>query len=139
MSVVAGTPSTDGPNARLVTTFPPRVTLTITALRCPVSIALRTTSAMADAVAPGGAAAGAGGAADATDGPASESAASTHPATRWRRPRATPYLLLGMTTTPLRGLGGCHSMCRSPRSPVNDQLPPDGTGLERSAAAVTGR
>src|SRR3954447_16838105 len=123
MSVVAGTPSTDGPNARLVTTFPPRVTLTITALRCTVSIALRTTSAMADAVAPGGVAAGVAGAADASDGSTSESATSTHPATRTRRPRATPYLFLGMTTTPLRGLGATRC-ARLPGARATDSLHP---------------
>src|SRR4051812_7282813 len=62
MSVVAGTPSMEVPKAWEIRTRSPWVTLTMTARRWSVSIALRTTSALADADASGEVA----GAADAT-------------------------------------------------------------------------
>src|SRR3954469_1685289 len=68
MSVVAGTPSMDMPKAWRVTTWPFWVTLMMTERRCSVAIAFWTMSVIADAVCPGGVAAGGAVAPDAAAG-----------------------------------------------------------------------
>src|SRR4051794_32656467 len=99
MSVVAGTPSIDVPNACEIRTRSPWVTFTMTARRLSVAIAFRTTSPMADADDPGGVTADGAGAADATDGATSARVANPDPARSARRPQPSPYVSRGMITT----------------------------------------
>src|SRR5918997_5957598 len=90
MSVVAGTPSIDVPNAWRITTWSPWVTLTMTERRCSVVIAFSTMSVIADAVGPGGVAVEVAVAPDATAGTPRVSTARTAPVTRTRRAGRSP-------------------------------------------------
>src|SRR4051812_44915778 len=115
MSVVAGTPSIDVPNASEIRTRSPSVTLTMTARRLSVAIALRTTSAIADVAGSCGVVAAVPTASGAAAGHPNATTATMATGTRTACALRTPRLLLRIITNPPVGFGATQRGSR-PRS-----------------------